>query len=169
MIWTLDILYNGVAPLLTNVPIYFSVKGSIAAVFLLVYYTKCVHFALSFILNGDYDMVQASYRAGKGPVNESWKSKAVQRAFGVHENTWEAFISFSAAILLALVSGVSAGAGSQLEKSANDFIFVRLVYSVVYWFGYSQSLAVIRSGVFMVGLAILLHIFSLAVGGVILR
>lgn len=169
MSFTLDSLHDRVAPMLVGTPVIFSVRGSLVAVFLLIYFSKVIHVNLSYALKGDYDLVQANYRSGADAVAATWKSKTIQRAYAAHENTWEAFISFSAAILLALNSGAESSHGAELEKLANAFVFVRVAYIVVYVLAASKPVAVIRSAVFLVGLAILLRIFSIGVGGAILK
>lgn len=162
-------LYIHLKPILAALPIHFSLEGSLVAMFLVLYGSKFVQVCLSFLLLKKYDNVNSSHRYGpKGDQerNADWKQRAVQRAFSAHSNHWEAFISFSVAVLLALFKGVDKREGGREELTllANAFIHVRLLYNVVFVLAFNEPLSFIRSSVWTVGFVIILRIFTLAVG-----
>ena len=158
-------LNNLVNPYLVHVPIMFTTPGSIVAMLLVVYIAKVLQVILSIVLTAKYDNVQSSHRAasseGKDGKKLGFGAKTVQRAWNAHQNSWEAFAAFSAAVLLALQT---VGDSKELNVLANAFVIVRFVYNFVYILAFNDLLAVFRSVTFVVGLGFVLQIFALAVG-----
>ena len=131
--------------------------------FMLVYISKFVQIALSFLLLGRYDNVQASHRYGgksENALKNSWKERTVQRAFAAHCNQWEAFIGFSVSVLLALLKAPHQHA--ELTFLANSFVYIRIIYNIAYILAFNEPLSFLRSSVFTVGLVVILKIFALA-------
>lgn len=150
-----------IAPNLKSIPLTFTPAGSIGAMLAVVYVSKLVHGVLSVALLQKYDNVQASYRysTNKG----SWQAKMVQRAYSAHSNHWEAFAGFSVAMLLALQKA-PAGSAEELQMLANAFLVSRVAYNAAYVLAFNEPLAVIRSSMFAIGLAIVVRIFTIAIG-----
>ncbi len=86
------------------------------------------------------------------------------RALSAHNNHFEAFIGFSAAVLLCLVKKDTDLA--ELTILCNGFIFVRILYNIVYLIAFNAPLSVVRTGVFSVGIIIVLRIFTLGAGDI---
>jgi len=147
-----------------SVPVYFTVKGSIPAMLGMVYFSKLLHAFLSFSLLQKYDLVQASYRNTSISKSNSWAEKAVARAYNAHSNQWEAFIGFTAAVLLAIINNIET---KELQSLVNSFLLVRLLYNITYIFAFNEPLSFIRSSIFTVGIMITFSIFSLSVGNTI--
>ena len=158
-------LNNLINPYLVHVPIMFTTPGSIVAMLLVVYIAKVLQVILSIVLTAKYDNVQSSHRAasseGKDGKKLGFGAKTVQRAWNAHQNSWEAFAAFSAAVLLALQT---VGDSKELNVLANAFVIVRFVYNFVYILAFNDLLAVFRGVTFVVGLGFVLQIFALAVG-----
>jgi uncharacterized MAPEG superfamily protein len=154
--------YQILEPNLVHVPLLFSAKGALVAMFILVYISKYIQIGLSFLLLARYDQVQASFRIGlKKGGKDSWQERTVQRAFSAHENHWEAFIGFSVATLLALQNVKDT---AELDVLVNAFLLVRAAYNVVYILAFNVPLSLIRSSVWLAGAVIIFKIFSLSVG-----
>lgn len=154
--------FEFIQPHLDKVPLLFNVKGSIVVMFLIVYTSKYLEILLSFLLLQFYDNVQhggSKKTSGKG----TWQERLVHRAFCAHNNQWEAFIGFTAAVFMALQT---VNDQKELTVLVNAFILVRLVYNVVYILAFNAPLSAIRSGVWAVGLTIIMRIFALAVADV---
>lgn len=77
----------------------------------------------------------------------------VQRAYNAH---CEAFIAFSAAILLSIATS---NLGGEIDRLANAFVVVRIAYNLVYIAAYNKPLSVIRSAVWTFGIIIIFKIF----------
>ena len=138
-----------------------STKAAVAAMFGLVYVSKFLQAFLSIILLGSYDNVQATYRTKGADKASTFLQRLVNRAYNAHQNQIEAFIGFSVAVCLALLSGVRE---TELAPLANAFLAVRVVYNVVYILAFNAPLSFVRSAVFTVGVIITIRIFQLAVG-----
>lgn len=158
-------LNNFVNPYLVHVPVVFTTPGSIIAMLFVVYLAKILQVLLSIVLTAKYDNVQSSHRAasseGKDGKKLGFGAKTVQRAWNAHQNSWEAFAAFTAAVLLALQT---VGDSKELNILANAFVFVRFAYNFVYILAFNDFLAVFRGVTFVVGLGFVLQIFALAVG-----
>jgi uncharacterized MAPEG superfamily protein len=158
------LLLNPVRPYLDQLPVHFSLEGCIVVMYAIVYFTKYFQVALSFILLGKYDNVQAGSRFGAKDENKevrSWKSKLIQRAFAAHCNHWEAFTCFSVATILSMLK--APGQREELTLLANAFIHIRILYTVIYVLAFNEPLAYVRTAVFAVGWAIIMRIFAIAV------
>lgn len=152
---------SAVQPYLKDVPLLYSAEGSIVAMLLLVYASKIVHILSCVLLLARYDNVQSSHRyAGKNDGSWTWQRLTAQRAFSAHQNQWEAFIGFAAAMLLAL-QRASTAQRAELTQLANAFLCIRVFYNAVFVCAFNAPLSVVRSAVWAVGLAILLKIFSI--------
>lgn len=154
--------FEFIQPHLDKVPILFNVKGSIVVMLLIVYNAKFLQIGLSFILLQYYDNVQHGTNkktTGKG----TWQERLVHRAFCAHNNQWEAFIGFSAAVLLALNTLKDQ---KELLVLVNAFLFVRVAYNIVYILAFNAPLSAIRSAIWAVGLTIIMRIFALSVANV---
>jgi uncharacterized MAPEG superfamily protein len=155
---------NFINPHLDKVPLLFTTQGAVIAMLANVFIAKFLQGVLSVVLTGKYDNVQANHRTGgfsKDGQKQTFGQKTAARAWNAHMNSWEAFATFSAAVILALVS---VGDSTQLRVLANAFVAVRFVYNFVYVLAFNNALAVVRTAVFFVGLAIVLQIFALAAG-----
>ena len=85
--------------------------------------------------------------------------RALSRAAGCHSNCYEAFPLFAAAVLAALLTGVS----HQLpSRAAALYVLIRSVYIAVYLFGSSTAMGLVRSVVWMHGLALCLALLHAA-------
>ena len=164
---TLDSIYNASLPILQRIPLIFTTRGAIVASFLTIYFAKFLQVQLSYILLYGYDLEnpRSSKIAEKKGVN-TWQVKAVARAKSGHENQWEAFIGFTAAMMVALRTHGSDN--DELSKLANAFVIVRIAYLFVYILAFNVPLAVVRSAVWAVGLGIILRIFSISTGDIYL-
>eukprot|EP01039_Chlorochromonas_danica_P001303 gene1304-1422_t len=152
-----------IQPYLKDVPLLYSTRGAIVAMFFLVYLSKLAHAATCLLLQGKYDNVQSSHRyEGKNDGSWTWQRLTSQRAFSAHMNQWEAFIGFFAATILALIYA-PVEKQEELTLLANAFLCTRVLYNVVYIFAFNVPLSVVRSAVWTVGLVLLIKIFSLAV------
>lgn len=157
-------IHHFIEPHLVHVPLLFNAKGSIVAMFLMVYLSKYVQLGLSLLLLQRYDNVQATFRVGaKKGGKDNWQERVVQRAFSAHQNQWEAFIGFSSAVILALNSVKDT---TELDILVNAFIFTRVMYNVVYLLAFNAPLSVIRSVVWLTGITIIFRIFALSVGDI---
>lgn len=156
----MDKLFELSRPLLVKLPIVFTTKGAIVATFLSIFFAKTCQVQMLYILGNGYNNVNP--RVGK--EDGTWQSRAIARARSAQDNSWEAFIGFSAAMLLALTTpGVNQ---EELHMCANAFVFVRVAYIIAYVLAYNAPLSGIRSSIWLVGLGITLHIFSMAIGPV---
>jgi len=153
--------YEYIKPHLQNVPLHYSLEGSVVAMVMIIYLSKFLHAGLSFMLLRKYDNIQASYRYGNKVTGATWEERTVQRAYSAHQNHWEAFILFAAAIILSLVT--KAGDRDELTRLANAFLYVRLIYNFVYILAFNTPLSALRSSVWTVGVVILFRIFAIAV------
>jgi len=129
--------------------------------FILVYASKVLHAVLCISLLGSYDNVQATYKTKGVDRQSTFSQRLIHRAYNAHQNHWEAFIGFSAAVCFALISGIKE---SELAPLANAFVFIRVVYNITYILAVNVPLSLVRSAVFVVGIFITLRIFSLAIG-----
>ena len=156
-------MYEVLKPYLQQLPVHFSLEGSIVAMFLILYGSKFLQVGLSFLLLKKYDNVQNQARYGGNVTKTStWQEKTVQRAYSAHSNHWEAFTAFSIAVLLAVVK--APGQRDELTMLANAFVHVRIIYNVVYILAFNEPLSAIRSSVWTVGWVIILRIFTIAIG-----
>lgn len=152
-------------PYLAKVPVFYTAEQTIIAMFALMFISKTVHAALSFLLNKKYDNVQASFRYGatnKNGAPLTWQQKTVQRAYSAHQNHIEAFTYFSVAMLLALLK-LPTSAHAELALLGNAFLLVRVLYNAVYVIAFNEPLSFLRSAVFLTGIVIVVRIFTLAV------
>lgn len=94
-------------------------------------------------------------------TGKNWKDAAISRALGAHNNSWEAFIGFSAAVLMAIVGQVEV---PDLLLMVNAFLWIRIVYVPVYVFSFNTLLSTVRSAVFVAGLAVTLKIMQVSAG-----
>ena len=145
-------------PLMDNVPLIFSPIGSIVAMYFLVYLSKLQHAMYSIILINKYDLVNASYRNDN--QKNTWNSEIVKRAYNAHQNNWEAFIGYSIAMILILQQKISS---NEINHLCNLFIIVRVAYSIIYPLAFAVPLAMIRSGVFSIGILIIIKLYYIAV------
>ena len=145
-----------------KVPIVVTAKASIPAMLAIVYISKLFHALLSLLLVQKYDSIQASYRNKVIDKKSSWQDRTIARAYNAHSNQWEAFIGFTAAILLALNS--TDIDNKLLTSLANAFLAIRLVYNITYILAFNVAFSAIRSSVWTVGIVIVFQIFYLAVG-----
>jgi uncharacterized MAPEG superfamily protein len=74
----------------------------------------------------------------------------------------QALLTYSAAVIVALIKHVPSGPGSELAKLTNAFIAIRIAYSAVYVVAANVPLSAVRSSVWTMGFAITLKIFALA-------
>ena len=149
-------------PLLDQCPLIFSPIGSIVAMFMIVYLSKVQHVIYSIVLVNKYDIVNASYR------NDNQKntlSEIVKRAFNAHQNNWEAFIGYSIAMILILHKKISS---IEINQLCNLFVFVRVAYSIIYPLAFAVPLGMVRSGVFTIGILIVLKLYYIAVPSIFL-
>lgn len=155
---------NLINPHLDKIPLLFTTQGTVIAMLINVYIAKLLQAFCAVVLVGKYDNVQASHRvgrAGKDGQKPAFAQKMAERAWNAHMNSWEAFSAFSAAVILVLVT---VGDSPQLRVLANAFVVVRFAYNFVYTLAFNDVLAIVRGGVFFVGLALILQIFALAAG-----
>lgn len=150
-------------PLLDKTPLLFSTKGGVFAMFLVIYFAKAMHVLCSVLLVKKYDNVQCNHANTPGGVegNTLRNVRTTQRALNAHKNSWEAFISLSVAVLLALQQGKDS---PELQRIVNLFVFVRVAYIFVYIIAYNEALSLIRSAVFAVGMILLVQIFTIGAG-----
>lgn len=162
---SLDSIYNAMLPAYQHIPLMFTTRGALVASFLSIYFSKFLQVQLSYILLSGYDLVnpRSSDVADKKGVN-TWQAKTVARAWSGHSNQWEAFMGFAVALLLAL--RVRGSEDPELNKLANDFVFIRLAYLIVYILAFNTPLSVVRSAVWFLGLGITLKIFAIGAGQV---
>mmetsp|Transcript_19811 Transcript_19811/g.28491 ORF Transcript_19811/g.28491 Transcript_19811/m.28491 type:complete len:164 (-) Transcript_19811:115-606(-) len=153
-------IFKLIAPHLQKVPLVFSPFGCVVCVFMIAYAAKAIHVALSVLLCGKYDAVQASFRTSGGSKG-TWKEKTAARAFAAHMNSLEAFVGFSVAVIMAFIAGVKSDEFVQL---CNAFVLVRCAYVLIYVVAFNFPLSVLRSSVFAVGFAITLQIMTLGAG-----
>jgi uncharacterized MAPEG superfamily protein len=143
----------------------FTTPGSLVAMLLVTYGAKFLQVILSIVLLSKYDNVQASHRASNGEGKDGKKpgfgAKMVQRAWNSHQNSWEAFATFSAAVLLALNT---VGDSVNLNILANAFVIVRIAYVFVYIAAFNDLLAIVRSLTWVVSFGLVLQIFAMAIG-----
>ena len=92
-------------------------------------------------------------------VKDDWRSKTVTRAYNAHLNHFEALLGFSVAVFLALHAGLK----SEIVNLCNWFIHVRVLYNVAYILAYNEPLSAIRSGLFTVGIVIMVRILMLSI------
>ena len=96
--------------------------------------------------------------AASGALDADAK-RALSRAAGCHANCYEAFPVFAAAVLAALLAGVP----QQLSnRAAALFVLIRFVYIAVYLVGSSAAMGLVRSAIWMHGLALCLALLSAA-------
>ena len=89
-----------------------------------------------------------------------WKDALIARAWAAHQNSWEAFIGFSAAVVMAVVSKKEV---PDFLLQCNAFLWIRALYILMYTFAFNAPLSVLRSASFIPGFAIVLNImFSVA-------
>jgi hypothetical protein len=133
----MDKLYNLTQPLLVKIPLVFSSRGAVVAAFFLIVFAKTVQVQLQYILTPKTGYNNVNPREARGDEN-SWQVQAIQRARNSQDNSWEAFIMFTAAMLLALTSKTYGALGLNREP-------------------YPQATQVVsmRSG----SMSILLHVF----------
>jgi uncharacterized MAPEG superfamily protein len=157
---------NLVKPNLHRVPVYYTLEGSVIAMFMLLYLSKYVQVFLSFILLRKYDNVQSSHRYGPSKLSveadKEWKVKAVSRAYSAHSNHWEAFISFSVAVIFAILKAAPSDR-QELTILANAFLIQRVAYNAAYVLAFNEPLSFIRSSIFMLGWAIIVRIFVISI------
>jgi uncharacterized MAPEG superfamily protein len=87
------------------------------------------------------------------------EGRFISRCQGAHQNAFEAFPFFAAAVLVAKINGV---AKADLDSSATLFLIVRLLYTVVYMNNTSGKLAMLRSAVWFAGVGICVNLFVMA-------
>jgi uncharacterized MAPEG superfamily protein len=161
--------YDRVRPFLSKIPIRYSLEGCVVMMFLIVYLSKFLQIGLSYLFTLDYDNVQAGHRyassSSGGKKEASWQSKLLQRAYSAHLNHWEAFIGFSSAVFLILLTGAAktSSARAELTLLANAFVVIRVIYNFVYLIAFNLPLSLIRSSVWFAGMVIIVKMFSLAV------
>lgn len=76
-------------------------------------------------------------------------------------NQWEAFVSFSIAMLLCLVQQSD---WSTISSLGNHFLAVRVMYNIAYILGSHPAVAVIRTAIFTVGVILIAEIFYVGCG-----
>ena len=158
---------NLILPHLAHVPILFNTPGAVCAMLINVYIAKLFQVLLSVLLLSKYDNVQANFRTantsrkGKDDKEASFSEKMVQRAYNAHLNSWEAFTSFAAAVILALQL---VGDSKELLVLANAFVLVRFAYTLIYIAAFNNVLALVRGGAFAIGFSLILQIFAMAAG-----
>jgi uncharacterized MAPEG superfamily protein len=94
-------------------------------------------------------------------VDKGWKDHLICRAAGAHQNSWEAFAGFSAAVLMAVAGNKEV---PDLLMLCNAFLCIRAAYVVIYVLAFNTPLSLIRSAAFGAGLAIILKIMEIAAG-----
>ncbi|CBN74015.1 conserved unknown protein [Ectocarpus siliculosus] len=72
----------------------------------------------------------------------------VRRAYAAHQNSWEAMILWSVAVLFAKSTGVDAGV---MNKNAAVWLAARFVYTPAYVMIRSNTKAFFRTFIFMIG------------------
>ena len=144
-------------PLMSTVPLTFTPIGSIVAMFVIVYLSKIQHVMYSIVLTRKYDLVNASYRNDN--QKSTWNTEIIKRAYNAHQNNWEAFISYSIAMILILQQNISS---NEINQLCNLFIIVRITYSLIYPLAFAVPLAMIRSGVFTIGIITIMKLFFIA-------
>jgi uncharacterized MAPEG superfamily protein len=160
----MDKLYNLTQPLLVKIPLVFSSRGAVVAAFFLIVFAKTVQVQLQYILTPKTGYNNVNPREARGD-EKSWQVQAIQRARNSQDNSWEAFIMFTAAMLLAFTSKTPIDA-TELQFLANAFIFVRIAYIISYVLAFNAPLSGIRSAIWLTGVGIVLRIFSLSVGSI---
>jgi uncharacterized MAPEG superfamily protein len=161
--------YDRIRPFLSKIPVRYSLEGCVVMMFMVVYLSKGIQMGLSFLLTAGYDNVQAQHRYGPSSSNsgkrDSWQSKLIQRSFNAHLNHWEAFIGFSSAVFLTLITGAAktTAARTELTVLANAFVVIRVLYTFAYIAAFNYPLSFIRSSIWFAGIVIVVKMFCLAV------
>ena len=126
---------------------------------MLAFASKLFQVALSYVLVQGYDNTQQSYRSAP---KLTWKDRLLGRAFNAHVNHFEALIYFSAAVLLSMTAGLNPAQSAEVDKLANAFIAVRIMYNGIYLVAFNEPLSFVRSAIFAVGFAIVFNIFDIS-------
>jgi uncharacterized MAPEG superfamily protein len=153
-------IYQLIAPQLAHVPVIFNAKGSLVAMYFLVYATKYLQMGLSLKLLGGYDLRNGSYRYTGPKMDATWQEQLVQRTYHAHLNHWEAFIQFGVATLVALLSGKET---HELTVLTNSFLLLRVLFTILSLLSVNTPVAVVRHAVLWGQMAVIARIFSLAV------
>lgn len=156
-----DGVFKIVEPMIAKLPIVCTTRQTIPVMLLLAMFAKVLQVLLSLVATSGYDNVNASYKKGIVNGSPSASARLCHRAYLAHCNSLEAFMMFSAAILLALFSDQDT---TELTTLANAFVWIRFVYIFVYIVADNNFLAMIRGAVFTSGFVIILRIFTMAAG-----
>jgi uncharacterized MAPEG superfamily protein len=160
----MDKIYNVAAPVVAKIPVVFTARGAVVATFLLIFVAKTCQVQMHYILTPKKGYNNVNPRILEN--DQSWQSKAIARARSAQDNSWEAFIGFTAAMLMALTANHTVVDPIELQQLANAFVFVRLAYIVTYIFAFNAPLSGIRSAIWLVGLGIILKIFAISCGNI---
>ena len=156
----MDFIVNKfINPYLNQVPVIISPIGTILAMYIIVYLSKLQHAMYSILLMQKYDIVNASYR-NSNSSKKTWTEQVVSRAYNAHANNWEALLGYCIPVILILQKKISS---NEINQLCNLFIGVRVIYTVLYPLAFSVPISMIRSGVFTIGIAIILKLFSIAI------
>ena len=146
-------------PYLTHVPLILSPIGTLFVMYIIVYLSKLQHAMYSILFTQKYDIVNASYRNGNSN-KKTLLEQVVVRAYNAHANNWEALIGYSIPVIIILQQNISS---NEINQLCNLFIGVRIAYTILYPLAFAVPISIIRSGVFTIGFAIILKLFSIAV------
>lgn len=104
-------------------------------------------------------LIRRSYKNSQPRASLAMAEGEAQRATWAHDNSWEAFAPFAAAVIIAFQVGC-------LPASVNRFALVFIAARVLYGLCYIFDKSTLRSGVWAVGFGSVVGLFLLA-GGVI--
>jgi hypothetical protein len=157
-------IHEIIRPYLLKVPVNFSPTGCIVIAFLLVIASRLVHTLCSFLLLGNFDIIQTEFRYGKKDFEQTstWARRIVKRAYWAYGRQWEGFTAFAIAMLM----GVQSCSGVQYDELillGNAFILNRIAFNVAAIAAFNAPLSIIRVGLSVIALAIIVRIFVIAV------
>lgn len=139
----------------------YTAKQCICLIWMLTFASKVLQVVLSYVLVKDYDNAQHSYRTA---TKFTWRDRLLGRAYNAHLNHFEALIYFSAAVLMSTTAGLSATQSGEVNKLATLFIVVRIVFNGVYLVAFNETLSIVRSSIFWMGMIIVFNIFEISGG-----
>jgi len=117
-----------------------------------------VPYLLGF-LGGYFRMQQFGSIDNKHPRQQQAKMEGVgARAVAAHQNSWEALGFFTAAVVVLSVANPTAAHGSTAANLSLGFLATRVAHPILYL----ANLDILRSTVFVVGVACVIGLFYIA-------
>mmetsp|Transcript_31960 Transcript_31960/g.42186 ORF Transcript_31960/g.42186 Transcript_31960/m.42186 type:complete len:157 (-) Transcript_31960:252-722(-) len=140
-------------------PPHFSPYGCLLALIMITYGVHFFRAGLIIIKKRGFNLAEPRKNAPQGVI-KGYIGGVIDRLRAAHENCFENLILTSAAIL----SAVQANVSTELISSLGTLIVLtRIFFCILYGLISNQGLAVLRSAVFVLGLAAIVRLFTLAI------